>query len=231
MTHALAAATVPPIAGGVVGWAVDLISALGAPGAGLVLAIENVSPPVPSELVLPLAGVAAARGEFSVLAAIVWTTVGATVGALALYLVGMLVPPATVRRWTTRIPFVTDREVDRAEAWFDRRGGTAVFLGRMVPGVRAFISLPAGQRRMPLGRFVLLTAAGSAIWNSAFVVAGYLLGSRWYLVERYSGVFQVVVLVLLAALVAFMLFKRYRRHRRKVKAMNAPTELIERPER
>lgn len=203
-------ATVPPIADGVLGWAVDVMSALGAPGAGLVLAVENVSPPVPSELVLPLAGFAAARGEFSVLSAIVWTTVGATVGALVLYVVGMVVRPATVRRWLTRIPFVTDREVDRAEDWFDRRGGAAVFLGRMVPGVRAFISLPAGQRRMPLGRFVLLTAAGSAIWNAVFVLGGYLLGSRWHLVERWAGALHVAVALAVVLLVVLLVARRVR---------------------
>ena len=194
-------ATVPPIADGVLGWAVDVMSALGAPGAGLVLAVENVSPPIPSELVLPLAGFAAARGEFSVLAAIVWTTIGATSGALVLYLVGAVVRPATVRRWLTRLPLVTDRDVERAEAWFDRHGRAAVFLGRMVPGVRAFISLPAGQRRMPLGEFVLLTAAGSALWNAAFVVGGYLLGSRWHLVERWAGALHLVAAAVLGVLV------------------------------
>jgi membrane protein DedA with SNARE-associated domain len=98
-------------------------------------------------------------------------------------------------------------DVRRAEAWFDRHGRWAVFLGRMSP------------------------ALGSLIWNTVFVYGGYALGTRWYLVERYSGVFQVVVLVLLVALVVFMLVKRYRRHRERVRVMNAPTEVIERPGR
>jgi membrane protein DedA with SNARE-associated domain len=204
-------ATVPPIADGVLGWAVDVIAALGAPGAGLVLAVENVSPPVPSELVLPLAGFAAARGEFSVLSAIVWTTIGATAGALVLRLVGRVVPAATVRRWLTRLPLVGDRDVDRAEAWFDRHGRAAVLLGRMVPGVRAFISLPAGQRRMPLGEFVLLTAVGSAIWNAAFVLGGYLLGSRWHLVERWAGVLQLAVALAAGALVVVLVVRAGRK--------------------
>lgn len=223
-------ASAPAAGGGVIGWATGVMATFGAPGAGLVLAIENVFPPIPSELVLPLAWFAAGRGEFSVLSAIVWTTAGATVGAVALYLVGMLAEPETVRRWATRMPLVGDREVDKAESWFDRHGRKAVFLGRMVPGVRSFISIPAGQRRMPFLEFVALSVTGSAIWNSIFIYGGYALGSRWYLVERYAGLFQVVVGVLLGALIVYMLVKRYRRHR-EVKKMEAPTEVIQRPDR
>ncbi|HSK61269.1 MAG TPA: DedA family protein, partial [Actinomycetospora sp.] len=102
------------------------------------------------------------------------------------------------------------------------------------PGVRSLVSLPAGARRMPWYEFGVLTLLGSLIWNSVFVYGGYALGSRWYLVERYAGIFQTVVGVLLGGLVLFMLVKRYRRHRRKVQAMQAPTEVMdavpERPE-
>jgi membrane protein DedA with SNARE-associated domain len=187
-----------------------------------------VFPPIPSEIVLPLAGFAAGRGEFSVLSAIAWTTGGSVVGAVALYLVGMLAPEHRVRQALARIPMVHVEDVRRAEVWFDRHGRWAVLLGRMVPGIRSLVSLPAGARRMRWWEFGLLTALGSLIWNTVFVYGGYALGTRWHLVEQYAGVFQTVVLVLLAALVAFMLVKRFRRHRERVRAMNAPTELIER---
>lgn len=216
--------------GGLAGWAQELMASFGAPGAGIIVALENVFPPIPSEVILPLAGFAAGRGEFSVYAAIAWTTGGSVIGAIALYLIGMLAPEHRVRQALSKIPMVHLEDVRRAEGWFDRHGRWAVFLGRMVPGIRSLVSLPAGARHMPWWEFGVLTFLGSLIWNTVFVYGGYALGTRWYLVERYSGVFQVVVLVLLVALVAFMLFKRYRRHRRKVKAMNAPTELFERPE-
>jgi membrane protein DedA with SNARE-associated domain len=218
----MAATATAPGGGGLVGWATDLVAALGAPGAGFVVALENVFPPIPSEVILPLAGFAAGRGEFSVLSAVAWTTGGSVVGAVALYLVGMLAPEHRVRQALSRIPMVHLEDVQRAEGWFDRHGRWAVFLGRMVPGIRSLVSLPAGARRMPWWEFGLLTLGGSLIWNSVFVYGGYALGSRWHLVEQYSGVFQVVVLVLLAALVVVMLLKRYRRHRRKVKAAQAP---------
>lgn len=200
--------------GGLIGWATDLMATLGAPGAGAIVALENVFPPIPSEIILPLAGFAAGRGEFSVLAAILWTTGGSVAGAVALYLVGMLAPEHRVRQALSRLPMVHVEDVERAESWFDRHGRSAVFLGRMVPGVRSLVSLPAGARRMPWWEFILFTLAGSLIWNSVFVYGGYALGSRYYLVEQYAGVFQIVVLALLAALVLTMLARRYRRRQR-----------------
>ena len=227
-------APAPGGGGGLAGWASDLMASLGAPGAGIIVALENVFPPIPSEVILPLAGFAAGRGEFSVFSAIAWTTGGSVVGAIVLYLVGMLAPEHRVRQALSKVPMVHLEDVRRAEGWFDRHGRWAVFLGRMVPGIRSLVSLPAGARRMPWYEFGLLTFLGSLIWNSVFVYGGYALGSRWYLVERYSGVFQIAVGVLLGALVLSMLVKRYRRHRRKVKAMRAPTEVMdavpERPE-
>lgn len=225
---AISAAPAPPTDSGLAGWASDLMSALGAPGAGLIVALENLFPPIPSEIILPLAGFAAGRGEFSLLSAIVWTTAGSVVGAVALYLIGMLATDAWLRRTLARMPLVHERDVVKAEQWFDRNGRMAVFVGRMIPGVRSFVSIPAGQRRMPWWEFIGLTALGSLIWNTVFVGGGYALGSRWHLVERYAGFFQTVVLVLLGSLVVVMLVRRYRYHR-EVRKMEAPTQVIERP--
>ncbi|MEJ2870117.1 DedA family protein [Actinomycetospora sp. OC33-EN08] len=218
-----------PDDGGLAGWATDLMATFGAPGAGLIVALENVFPPIPSEIVLPLAGFAAGRGEFSVWAAIIWTTAGSVVGAFALYLVGMLCSDSWVRRTLARMPLVGEDDVAKAEAWFDRHGRASVFWGRMIPGVRSFVSIPAGQRRMPWWEFLGFTAVGSLIWNAVFVGGGYALGSQWQLVEQYAGVFQTVVLVLLVGLVVFMLVKRYRRHRR-VKKMEANTQVLRIPD-
>ena len=220
-------AAAPPDSG-LAGWATELMATFGAPGAGVIVALENLFPPIPSEIVLPLAGFAAGRGEFSVISAIVWTTAGSVVGALALYLIGMLASDAWLRRALAKMPLVHERDVIKAEQWFDRNGRLAVFVGRMIPGVRSFVSIPAGQRRMPWYEFTALTLLGSLIWNAVFVGGGYALGSRWYLVERYAGFFQTAVIVVLGALVITMLIRRYRRHR-EVKKMEAETQVIERP--
>jgi membrane protein DedA with SNARE-associated domain len=223
-----AAPPAPPTDSGLAGWATDLMATFGAPGAGLIVALENLFPPIPSEIILPLAGFAAGRGEFSLLSAVVWTTAGSVVGAIALYLIGMLASDAWLRRTLARMPLVHERDVVKAEEWFDRNGRMAVFVGRMIPGVRSFVSIPAGQRRMAWWEFIGLTTLGSLIWNAVFVGGGYALGSRWHLVEQYAGVFQSIVMVLLGGLVVTMLVRRYRRHR-EVKRMEAPTQVIERP--
>ena len=195
-------------------WAVTVMETLGAPGAGLVIAIENLFPPLPSEVILPLAGFTASRGSFGLVEAIVFTTVGSIVGALVLYYLGMWLGRTRVRAIVDRIPMMSGEDFDKTEVWFGRHGTKAVFFGRMVPLFRSFISLPAGVERMNIWVFTGLTAAGSLIWNSIFVIAGFFLGENWHVVEEYAGVFQKIVIVVVAALVAWFLVTRIRSIRR-----------------
>jgi membrane protein DedA with SNARE-associated domain len=213
---------------GIVGWVVDLMEALGAPGVGLAIALENVFPPLPSEVFLPLAGFAASRGDLSLVAAIVWTTIGSVVGALALYGIGAALGRDRLRAIVEKMPLVDIGDVDKAEAWFAKHGPKAVFFGRMVPLVRSMISVPAGVERMSIGLFLALTAAGSLIWNSIFVVAGYLLGENWHIVEGYAGVLSKVVLVAIAIAVVVFVILRIRRRGQDVPVDqdDAPTEQI-----
>lgn len=196
-------------------WTVGLMGALGAPGAGLAIALENIFPPLPSELILPLAGFAAARGTFGLVEVLAWTTLGSLVGALALYGLGAWLGAARLRRIAARLPLVDAADVDRAEAWFARHGGKTVLLGRMVPIFRSLISIPAGIARMPLLRFSVLTTLGSAVWNAVLILAGYLLGENWGVVERYTGIFQTAVIVVVVAAVAWFVVMRVVRGRRK----------------
>ncbi|WP_309103491.1 DedA family protein [Microbacterium sp.] len=189
-------------------WAVDLMEALGSIGAGVAVAVENLFPPIPSEIILPLAGFAASRGSFPLWEVLLWTTIGSVVGALVLYGLGAWLGPARLRRIADRMPLVKVSDVDRTDAWFSRHGSKAVFFGRMIPIFRSLISIPAGIQRMPIGRFILLTTAGSAIWNTVFVVAGYLLGANWHHVERYADVLQYVVIGAVAvAAIAFVIVR------------------------
>jgi membrane protein DedA with SNARE-associated domain len=206
----LVAASDPSTLTGVAGWAVHLMETLGVVGAAIAIALENVFPPLPSEIILPLAGFTASQGAFGLVEAIVWTTVGSVVGAAVLYLLGALVGRERTRALVGRIPLVSLSDVDRSEAFFDRHGRTAVFVGRMVPVFRSLISIPAGVERMPVGVFLLLTAAGSAIWNSIFVCAGYLLGENWDLVDQYAGIFQWLVIAVIAGLVLWFVVSRLR---------------------
>jgi membrane protein DedA with SNARE-associated domain len=218
-------ATAPEL-DGIVGWVVGLMEALGAPGVGLAIALENVFPPLPSEVFLPLAGFAAARGDLSLVAAIVWTTVGSIVGALALYGLGAALGRDRLRAIVDRMPLVDLKDVDKAEEWFARHGAKAVFFGRMVPLVRSMISVPAGVERMSFVLFLALTAAGSLIWNSAFVLAGYVLGDNWHVVEQYAGIASKLVLAAVVLAVVVFVTRRIARRRRPVPVEDAPTERI-----
>lgn len=194
---------------------VSLVNVLGAPGVALAVALENLFPPIPSEVILPAAGFAAASGSMSILAAIVWATLGSLVGALALYGLGARFGRTRFRRWAARIPGLSLNDIDRAEEWMERRGRTAVLLGRLVPVVRSLISLPAGIERMPLGVFALYTTAGSAVWNSLLIGAGYLLGSQWYEVESWISRYQTFVFATAGIACALWVCARVR-DRRKV---------------
>lgn len=202
--------------GGVADWAVRVMEAIGAPGAGLLVALENLFPPLPSEVILPLAGFTASQGNFSLAGAIFWTTLGAVLGAIALYWIGAALGRRRLRVIVERMPLVDLHDLDRTEAWFQRHGKAAVFFGRMIPIFRSLISVPAGVERMSFLAFVLLTAAGSLVWNTVFVLAGYYLGENWHLAEQYAGIFSRVVLVTVAALVVWWVVRRVLRNRRGV---------------
>jgi membrane protein DedA with SNARE-associated domain len=219
MMTALAQATQEPT-GGVAGWAVDLMDRLGAPGAGLAVALENLFPPLPSEVILPLAGFAANRGDLGLVSAIFFTTLGSVVGALALYGVGAILGRDRTRALAARIPLMKLEDVDKAEAWFARHGAKAVLIGRVVPVVRSLISIPAGVERMRMSLFLALTAIGSLVWNSALIIAGYLLGEKWNVVESYVGVLQWVVLA--AAVLAVVWFIVV-----KLRARRSPSENVQ----
>ncbi|MFE1552802.1 DedA family protein [Streptomyces sp. NPDC058718] len=192
-------------ADGVAGWAAGLVDTMGGPGAGLAIALENLFPPLPSEVILPLTGFAAGQGAISLASALFWTTLGSVVGAVALYWIGALFGRRRMHALWARLPLVKVSDLERTEAWFARHGTKAVLLGRMVPIFRSLISVPAGVERMPLPVFLLLTTVGSLVWNSVLVLAGYWLGDRWDLVEGYVGVLSKVVLVLaLVALGAYL---------------------------
>ncbi|TXS54973.1 DedA family protein [Streptomyces sp. t39] len=190
------------------GWVTGLMDALGAPGAGIAIALENLFPPIPSEVILPMAGFAASQGQMSLVAALLWTTAGSVVGALALYGVGALLGRERTIAIAGKLPLVKTSDIEKTEAWFVKHGPKAVFFGRMIPVFRSLISVPAGVERMSLPLFTLLTTLGSALWNTVFVLAGYALGERWEEVTGYVSTYSKVVLgVAVLAVVAFLVVR------------------------
>ncbi|AWB83650.1 DedA family protein [Corynebacterium liangguodongii] len=206
----------------IIDWLVGLMEAIGAPGVGLAILAENIFPPIPSEVVLPLAGFTVAQGSLNPVAVFVWSLIGSVGGAYLLYGLGAWLGAKRLRAIAEWMWLVKGTDVDNALSWFDRHGKISVFFGRLVPGVRSLISIPAGLDRMNLVAFGLWTTLGSAIWNAILIALGYFLGDNWHIVsdyvDRYS---KVVYLVLALVIVGFLAF--FIRRALKERAGNADT--------
>ena len=195
----------------VVNWATSLVETLGYAGVALLVALENLFPPIPSEVVLPLAGFVAASEEASIGGMVLAATIGSMLGAYALYGVSAAVGPIRLRRFVEKygrwLRLGAD-DLDRAEAWFDQKARTVVMISRCVPLMRSLISVPAGFRRMPLLQFSMYTLAGSLVWNLALVGAGYLLGENWKQAGQPVEVLQGIVLIAIVGAVAWFVWRR-----------------------
>ena len=192
---------------GLTKWVTDTVTAGGPLALGLAMLLENLFPPIPSEAVLPLAGFLIQRGSMSFVPALGASTAGSVIGALLLYAIGRWGGRPVLMRWR-RVLRVTEEQLDRADAWFDQHGPKLVFWCRMIPLARSVISVPAGASEMPIGRFVLLTAVGSALWNAALIGGGYVVGDNWRtvteVVSTYTNVALVVIgIAFVAALVVW----------------------------
>jgi membrane protein DedA with SNARE-associated domain len=184
-------------------WATNVVESLGYLGVGLLVAIENVFPPIPSEVVLGLAGYTASQGDAWVVGMVIAATIGSLVGAWILYGLSAAIGPVRVRaiviRYGNWIGF-SEADLDRAEAWFDRRSRIAVLVCRCVPLIRSLISIPAGFRRMPISVFTLFTLLGSIVWNTLLIGAGYFLAEQWERLLDVTEPFQTVVVIAIALL-------------------------------
>ncbi len=194
-------------------WAVQVMSALGAPGIGFLVALENLFPPIPSEIILPLGGFAASNGAFTIWEAILWATAGSVFGAYALYGVGRALGHDRTVAIARKMPLVDASDIDKTTAWFRKHGTKAVFFGRMLPIFRSLISIPAGIEKMPLGIFGLLTLAGSLIWNTIFVTAGFFLGEQWDVVLKYADVLKYIVIAGVLLFIGWWLYGKLRKRR------------------
>jgi membrane protein DedA with SNARE-associated domain len=196
-------------------WISGVIDQMGYLGIALLMFVENVFPPIPSELIMPLAGFNAARGSMNFWGVLVSGIAGSLAGAVLWYWIGRKVKARRIRhlaakhgRWLT----VSPDEFDRAQGWFDRHGAAAVFVGRLIPTVRTFISVPAGLLPMSLGTFLAYTTAGTALWTAFLAAAGYILESQYDRVQAWLNPISTAVVV---AIVAFYVW-RVATYRRRV---------------
>jgi len=193
-------------------WVTDVVHTLGYLGVAFLVALENLFPPIPSELVLPLAGFTAAQGAENVVVMVIAATLGSMVGAWALYYIAAGIGEQRVRALIDRhgrLLRLDGDDLDRAQAWFERRGATAVLIGRCVPLIRSLVSLPAGFNRMPIVRFSAFTLIGSLVWNAGLIGAGYALGDQWHKVGDWVGYLQYVVIVAVVAAVATFAWRKF----------------------
>ncbi|WP_319460820.1 DedA family protein [Micromonospora sp. RTP1Z1] len=196
---------------GLTGWVASLIDSLGALGVAFLVALESIIPPIPSEIVLAMAGYLSSQGRFNVVLIVLAATVGSLVGALVLYWLGAALGEERLKRWLDHIPLVDRDDLEQADRWFERHGKWAVLIGRVVPVVRSLVSVPAGANRMPLGEFILLTTLGSGVWNALIVGLGFALGSRWQEVDRYSSWFNYAIFAVFGIMIVSWAAKKIRK--------------------
>ena len=201
------------MSGGVGQWVLEVIGALGYVGLALLLIAENLFPPIPSEVVLPLAGFLVGRGDLNLWGALAAATFGSVAGAVVLYGLGRWGGRRLVLRYGKWLR-VDEEGLERAEGWFGRYGDWIVLVARVVPVARSIVSIPAGTAKMPLPRFLVLTAMGSAAWNGFLIGAGVVLGANWQVVQNWIGSYSEGVLIVGAAAVAlYLLLRHFRREK------------------
>ncbi|GGL84704.1 alkaline phosphatase [Deinococcus aerolatus] len=213
-----------------VDWIQNLMSSLGYLGIVLLMVLENVFPPIPSELILPLAGFAASRGDLSVVGVVLAGTLGSVVGTLPLYFIGRVFSEERLVAWADRHGrwlALSGQDIRKPDDWFDRHGPKAVLFGRMVPGIRSLLSLPAGMSEMALPTFLLYSAIGSALWASLLTGAGYLLGDHYERVGEYLGPASTVIVGVLVVVATVWFVRR----RQQAAAQPARADHTEQPAR
>ena len=192
-------------------WVLAIMAKFGYLGIVFAMFAENVFPPIPSELIMPAAGFAAARGDLNILLVIVAGTFGSVLGALPLYYLGFLFNKERLILITEKYGkyvFIKSDDILSSNAWFDKHGKMAVFFGRMVPGIRSLISIPAGMNKMPLLSFLVLTALGASIWTTILTLAGFYLGRNYEVIQAMLAPYSKVFLLLAVFIIIAWFIKR-----------------------
>lgn len=196
-------------------WITNIISSLGYVGIALLMFLENLFPPIPSELIMPLAGFTVTQSKLDLQIVILAGTLGSVLGALPWYYVGKVVSEARLRNWINKHGkwlTLSTSDIDKSKRWMRKYGKAVIFFGRLVPGIRTFISVPAGLDQMPLIPFVLYSFAGSLLWTAILAYAGFVLGQNFQLVEKYVGPLSGIII---AAIIIFLIISFIRRQSRQ----------------
>ncbi|MCU0565999.1 MAG: DedA family protein [Oculatellaceae cyanobacterium Prado106] len=198
-------------------WITNMMESMGYLGIGLLMFLENLFPPIPSELIMPLAGFTVSKGNMALVPAIAAGVIGTILGAFPWYYLGYLMGEDRIKGWIDRHGKwlgISSEEITKSQRWFYRHGSKAVLLGRLVPGIRTLISLPAGFSKMPMPQFLIYSTLGTIAWCSLLTIAGYKLGENYSLIEEYLAPVSKIAL-LLVAIGAVVWFVRHRQKSRR----------------
>lgn len=194
-------------------WIRSIILNLGYVGICFLIALENIFPPIPSEFLLPFVGFLVGQGQFNFLFVLISATIGSVLGALVFYYLGGWIGEKRFRSFIKKYGkylLLGDKDIDKAKSWFDKHGNWAVLTGRFLPGIRSYISLPAGINKMPLVQFVILTTIGSVLWNAVLISLGWVLGSQWQKLNQYLNWLEYGVTAFVVAGILYLIWKKYR---------------------
>ena len=198
-----------------------IIEQFGYFGVFFLILIENVFPPIPSEVILLFSGFFSSYTSLSVFYMILASTLGSFLGAIILYYIGKIFNKERLKKIVNgrlgKILFLKEKDIDKADEWFDNKGNKSVFFCRFVPIVRSLISIPAGMSEMPMGKFIIYTICGSMIWNTVLICLGFRLGSNWEYVLTILDKYQMLVIVILVIIFGYVIIKFYRKNRKSKK--------------
>ena len=205
-------------------WIIEIMNQFGYLGIFLLIAIENIFPPIPSEVILLFGGFMSTYTNMHIVGIIIASTLGSLVGAYALYFIGKIFNKERLKKIVRgkigKVLRLKEKDIDMADEWFDKKGNKTVFFCRFIPIVRSLISIPAGMSEMPLGKFTLYTVVGSLIWNTVLSIAGQTVGANWESIlaifEQYSHIAAIVLVILgVGAIVWFYSKKRMKKSKTK----------------
>lgn len=200
-------------------WIVGIIEKLGYFGIAFLMFVDNVFPPIPSEIIMPSAGYTASRGQLHIVGVIMAGSIGSILAAALLYAIGRKISHAALFRWADRYGkylFIKSKDIQKALDWFEKYGHRIVFFGRMVPAVRSLISIPAGMSQMPFLKFMLYSSLGTIIWTTFLAYVGFYFGENQQVM---SMIMQRVGYVILVIVLIFAVWWGYRKFYQKKKAL------------
>lgn len=198
-------------------WILSIMEQLGYWGIALLMFLDNVFPPIPSEIIMPSAGYSASQGQLLLSGVIVAGCIGSLLAAALLYWIGYQFKPEHIFKWLDRYGkylFIKARDVEKSLHWFEQYGHRIVFFGRMIPAVRSLISIPAGMSRMPFWKFMFFSGLGTMIWTTFLAMVGYYFGENQALMHQIFSQVGSVILVIVTVIIAWLLYRRYLRKMR-----------------